>query len=349
MSRSLLGRVLAALGALLVIAGVVLMLAVVPAIKKLPSDTNVTRTYEGSMKVLLNPATMTFAHDVPVLLSRHFAVVKTDGNVALVREEKSLTSGGQMLEQVVNSYAIDRKTILGAPIPSSFNGAPGLFPRLGVVLSWPIGTKKQDITGWSDDYRGTVTLKFAGEVTNPRSHTKTYLFTSESGPKAIAAAEVARLGLPQQLPKQTLGGLIGASGMSPLVVKMLPTLLGQIPGASVPLGYTYEYEGKYWVDPTTGVLVDTEKHELRKVGLPDAVLAKTVLGALPEAQKAALRVTVSDLTYRATDKSVADAAKEAKDQGGRIRLYGSLLPWIGIVVGLVLLAGGVVVMGVRRG
>ena len=343
-----LGWTLAGLGVVLVAAGLVLMLAIVPGIKKLPSDTDVTREYTGTMPVLFNPQTFQFMRNLPITLERHFAVVKTDGNVALVKEERTMASGGKTLEQIVEDYAVDRTTMMSSDkYPSDWAQTEGFWPRQGIVISWPIGSQKKDYLGWSDDYRSTVPLTYAGETTYSRSGTKVYLYTSSSGPKPIAPAEVKAMGLPTELPKAKLTSLIGAAQMSPLVVQMLPKILQDIPGANVPLEYTYEYSGKYWIDPTTGIIIDTWKHELRKVGLSAAAAAKTPLAMLPAAEQAALRVPVSDYTYQATDASVQAAKKDAQDKGGRIRLFGTTLPWIGIGVGAaLLLLGGFIV--VRR-
>lgn len=335
----------AAIGVLLVVGGLVLMLAIVPGMKKMPADTDVTRTYEGTMPVQLNPQTFEFMHDLPIEIKRHFSVVKTSGNLALVKEEKTMTSGGQPLQQVVSDYSVDRSTMLWSDgYPADWADSDGFFKRAGLVLGWPIGTEKKDYTGWSDDYRATVPLKFDSEVTHDRSGLKTYLFTSASGPKPIAAEEVAALGLPTELPKAQLEAMVGQANLSPLVMKMMPQLMKSIPGDTVPLSYTYAYEGKYWIDPTTGVMIDTEKHELRKVGIADEVLAKTPLALLPEDQKDAARVAVSDFSYKTTDASVQDAKKDAQDKGGVIRLYGTTLPWIGIAVGVVLLIAGIVMV-----
>ncbi|MCZ7540572.1 MAG: hypothetical protein M5U29_11825 [Anaerolineae bacterium] len=54
------------------------------------------------------------------------------------------------------------------------------------------------------------------------------------------------------------------------------------------------------------MLIDTRKHELRSVGLGAEMLAGSPLAALPEDQRASLRVPVFDLTYQATDQSVRD-------------------------------------------
>ena len=218
-----LGWTLAGLGVVLVAAGLVLMLAIVPGMKKLPSDTDVTREYTGTMPVLFNPQTFQFMRNLPITLERHFAVVKTDGNVALVKEERTMASGGKTLEQIVEDYAVDRTTMMSSDkYPSDWAQTEGFWPRQGIVISWPIGSQKKDYLGWSDDYRSTVPLTYAGEMTYSRSGTKVYLYTSSSGPKPIAPAEVKAMGLPTELPKAKLTSLMGAAQMSPLVVQMLP-------------------------------------------------------------------------------------------------------------------------------
>jgi len=342
MNRGL-GWILAIVGAVLIVAGGLVMLVVVPGMKKLPADTDTTRHYEGTLAAQLDPATFTFVRDVPIELTRHFAVVETDGDLALVKEERTMTSGGKPIQQVVSHYAIDRSTMLASDeYADAWAKTEGFIPREGLVLSWPMDTEKKDQTGWSDDYMSTVPLVFDGEVTHERSGMKTYLFTSKSGPRPIDPAMVAAMGLPTELPRKQLEAMVAQANLSPLVASMLPKLLASIPGDTVPLAYYYAYEGKYWIDPATGIIVDTEKHEVRKAGIADEVLAETPLANLPEEQKDQARVAVSDFTYTATDQSVDDARADAEDAGGKIRLYGTVLPGVAVIVGAGLLVIGVI-------
>ena len=129
-----------------------------------------------------------------------------------------------------------------------------------------------------------------------------------------------------------------------MVNQQLPKLLAAWPQAIVPLQYYYEYKGQYWVDPTTGILVDTTKQEVRKVGLGDAFVKTTPLALLPAAQQALLRVTVSDYTYTQSDASVKDAAKQAKDLTNKLNLFGTTLPLALIVVGAVGIVAGAVLL-----
>ena len=40
------------------------------------------------------------------------------------------------------------------------------------------------------------------------------------------------------------------------MLAQLPAMLEQVPGDTVPLEYTYGFDKTYWIDPTTGVLID---------------------------------------------------------------------------------------------
>jgi hypothetical protein len=337
-----LGWVLAVVGVLLLAAGLVLMLAIVPGMKQLPADTDTTRDYEGTMTVMLNPADFTFVKMVPITLQRHFKVTETDGDLALVEEQKTMLGNGAPLQQVVTNYAVDRGTMEATTgFPEDWASSQGFVPREGIVLSWPMDTEQKDYEGWSDDYMSTVPLTFVEEATHERSGMTLYTFTSSSDPKPIVEETVTAMGLPTELPKDKLTALLGEIDVSALPGDLLPQLLAQLPDP-VPLGYYYGYEGTYWVDPATGIIVDTEKRETRSVTLSPDLFEGTPLALLPEDQLAILRVPVMDFKYTATDQSVADAKVDAEDGASKIQLYGTTLPWIGIIAGAVLLVLGVV-------
>jgi hypothetical protein len=355
MKRKRLVGPLAAAGVILVAGGLVLMIAVVPPMKKLPGDTDITRSYTGIMKTMLDPATLTVSKDVPITITRHVKALATSGDLAEVSESVQMAAGGRTIQNLLSTYAVDRSTLAAvgkAGVPADWTRASGYWPRTGVVFSWPIGVAKKDLVGWSDDYRGVVPLKFAGVVKHPRSGLTTYHFTSISAAKPIVPEQVKLMGLPTDVPKSALGTLIGSADLGPMgaiVKQMLPNLIAALPGATVPLQYFYSYEADYWIEPTSGVMVDTTKHELRTVGLPDSAIKGTVLAQLPTSQRAAMRIPVSDFTYSQSDASVADAAKQARDAAGAIGLFGTTLPIILIVLGALSLVGsGVVVVLARR-
>ncbi len=349
MNKKTLGGILLVLGLVLIVASLVVMLVIVPGMKQFPDDVDTTRLYSGTMPVLLAPqpdGSMTFLRDLAVDLERHFYTEEVDGDKALVVEEQTLSTGGQPLAQLLKRQAIDRKTMMFVDeIPEQWANVEGIYQRGGLILGWPIDTEKKDYDGWSDDYRDFVPLVFDSEVDHPRANIKTYLFTSAGEAKPINPEYVQTMGLPPAIPQDALTGLLaGMEGINPVIGTAFPLLMSMAEWPDpIPLEYTYEYTGEYWIEPTSGVLIDTHKVEIRKVTVPQDLLASLVtqIDALPVEVDSAviselLPLTVYYLDYQSTDQSVEDAKKDAEDAKNQINLYGSTLPIVGIVAGLAL-------------
>lgn len=357
MSRRALGGVLLGLGVVLIAAGLVAMGVIVPGMKQFPDDVDTTRMYEGTVPVQLNRQTFEFMRDLDVDLERHFMTVDTDGDKALVKEEQILSTQGQVLQTILKHHAIDRKTMEGLmEYPEKWANNENLFPREGLSLGWPIDSEKRDYVGWSDDYRTTVPLVYKGEVEHPRAKIKTYYFTSENAGTPIHPDAVAALGLPTEISQEQLAALIGGmEGMNPLVAQAFPLIMKTADWPDpVPLSYVYEYFGEYWIEPTTGVLIDTHKIEIRSVTMSEELLTALAaqIEALPGDMDPALigellPLPVSHLEYQGTDESVQDAKKDAEDAKSRLQLYGTILPIAAIVVGLLLAVIGIVLVARR--
>ncbi len=348
MNRKMLGGVLLVLGLALIAIGLVVMFVIVPGMKQFPDDVDTTRNYNGTMPVLLNPATFEFMTDLSVDLERHFETEEVDGDIALVLEVQTLSMGGQPLSApVVKRHVIDRKTMeFVEDYSGDWTALEGFVPRGGLVLGWPIDAEKEDYDGWSDDYQTKVLLEYVDTRDHPRAEIETYYFTSSSGPLPINPLAVAAMGLPAELTQAQIAALLG--GMEDVTEEMalgLPLALqaAQWPDP-VPLSYVYEYTGEYWIEPTTGVMIDTHKIEIRKVGFSDELMTSlaTVLAALPEgmvdpaALGEMLPIPVFYLDYQATDESVQDAKDDALDAKDQLQLFGTTMPVGLIVIGLVL-------------
>jgi hypothetical protein len=353
MNKKTLGGILLALGLALIVASLVVMLVVVPDMKQFPDDVDTTRVYAGTMPVLLAPqpdGSLTFLTDLDVDLERHFYTEEINGNDALVVEQQTLSTEGQPLAELLKRQAIDRKSMLFLEeIPEEWADGEGIYQRGGLVLGWPIDTEKKDYDGWSDDYRDIVPLAFDSEVEHPRAGIDTYLFTSASEAKPIVPEQVEVMGLPTAIPQETLTELLaGMEGISPVMANAIPLLISMADWPDpVPLEYSYEYTGEYWIEPATGVLIDTHKVEVRKVTVPEELLASLVeqIDSLPipvnsEIVTELLPLTVYHLDYQATDQTVQEAKDDAEDAKNQIELFGSTLPIVGIVTGLVLGAAG---------
>ena len=349
MNKKVLGGALLVLGLVLVVVGLVLNLVVVPGMKQFPDDVNTTRLYSGTMTTLLNPATFAFMHDIPVDLERHFETEATDGKLALVLEDQVLSAQGQTLLEIIKRHSINRKTMeFSSGYPSAWASTEGFVDRGGLVMGWPIDTKKKDYLGWSDDYGATVPLTFAREEEHPRAKINTYVFTSSSTPQPIVPAAVTGMGLPTELPQAQLAALIGGLDISPSIAAALPLVIKQANWPDpVPLTYTYEYTGEYWVEPATGVLIDTHKIEIRRVGvsqeLLDALVAR--LADLPievdlTMVSQLIPIEVFNLEYQSTDQSVQDAKKDAEDAKSQIQLFGTIVPLAAIIIGVLMALAG---------
>lgn len=355
MNRKLLGGVLLVLGLVLIVVGLVLMFVIVPGQKQFPDDVDTTRYYYGTMPALLNPETLALNKDLEVQLVRHFEAEEVDGDIALVLEEQTLMMGDTLLAApVIKRHVIDRKTMeFVEDYAGDWTTLEGFVPRGGLVLGWPIDTKKQNYDGWSDDYQQKVLLEFVEVVDHPRAGIETYYFKSGSGPMPIHPLAVTAMGFPVELSQEAIATMIGGMlaerddlDIAPEMLEGLPLVLkaAQWPDP-VPLEYLYEYEGEYWIEPTTGVLIDTHKIEIRTVTFSDELLASlaAALGALPAEMgidpamlNGMLPLPVFHLDYQTTDESVQDAKEDAEEVKDMLQLYGTTLPIAGIVIGLVL-------------
>lgn len=358
-NTKLTGSVLLVFGILLALVGVVIMAVIVPGIKQFPDDVDTTRYYEGTMPVLLNAETLEFMTDLDVILERHITTEDTDDGVALVKEEQTLLLKDQedappLLANVYH-YSIDRKTMeFDTDYPDTWAEKTGFWDREGLVIGWPIDASDEDAIGWSDNYRSTIDFNYEDEVTYDRTGIDTYYFTASSDAAPIPTEAAVYSGLPTELSHEQIASLVGSmEGVNPMVAAALPRLLEQAEWPDpAPLEFSYEYNAEYWVEPKTGVLIDTHKTEIRRVGFPAERIEtlRTEIEALPMELDEALvdqllsPVIVSYLEYRGTDQSVQEATDDAQDAIDQINLFGQTIPLIAIVVGAVLALIGAYLM-----
>src|SRR5690348_5825062 len=103
---------LSVLGVVLIAAAAILAWVVVPNRKQLPADTDTTRNFDGTAKVLLNPQALSsgdlravIATNVPVTAKRVVKAQATDGGVAQVSDARTLSiAGGQQVGSSSATY-----------------------------------------------------------------------------------------------------------------------------------------------------------------------------------------------------------------------------------------------------
>lgn len=361
-------------GVILIIAGLLLMLVIVPGMKKLPDDVDITRQYNVEFLTLLDAETLTFTRfaegENPNLrIDRHVVAEEVDGDKLLVREEQILMNGDEALASQLKRYPLDRKTmeILQGDFPEGWK-KEGYLEREGLVIGWPIDAEQKDYDGWSDDYRSTVVLKYEGE--QEHAGIDTYYFTSESDAQPIHPDDVTRLGLPTSISADALATLASSIDVEGVELSFaarikLLTLIQEAVAETqpegtegIPLVYYYDYQGEYWVEPQTGVLVDTRKYEHRAASFPpemmEAIQAKLDSQPDPDAAdylppeilNSLFPITVNEFVYQGTEDSVQDARQDAEDAISQLTLFGQTLPIALIVIGLLMGIGGA--YGMRR-
>ncbi len=327
------GSLVLLLGLLLVAAGLGAKFWYMPMKAVWPDDVNSTRTYEGTLVTMLNPAALAtmdvanlFYRDVPIMVDRHVTTEAVDGNQALVKEDVVVNGpDGQPIPGLAATYwyAIDRKTTEEIP---NFTDNPGVDDnRRGLVIGFPIGTEKRTYDGWSDDFQAVVPVEFV--AVEDHEGMSTYHFRSSSEPGPLLDPAVLAM-FPQALPKAALEGMAPLLGLPPELLQGLAALLPLLPDP-VPLSYLYGYETDYWVEPTTGVLIDYTKDEARYLALGPG------------------QIEVFHMIYQATDQSIADAKDDAEGPKMLLDLF-EWLPWVVAGLGAVVALGGIFMLAGKR-
>jgi len=312
---------LGVLGVLLIAAAAILAWVIVPGRTELPADTNTVRDFSGTARVLLDPRAVAAGDlrnallvDAPVTAQRTVKVLATDGDAAQVSDRRTVAvQGGQQVGGTDVTYAVDRKTLEGA---SGFPDSWDAVQPNGLTVSWAIGAEQKDYPVWVNETQTSATAKFVR--TEEKNGVDTYVYEVATATAPIKDQQV--LGsLPTNLPGTTIAALASRlplpDDQKALLAQALPTL-----GAQVPLSYTYESTSTVWVEPTTGLVVDTERRETRKAGIGS-------VGAVP----------IYDVSTSFTDQSVQAAADDATDKKDDINRLGTTWPWIIAIVGIVLL------------
>jgi len=316
-------------GVILIAGAFVLAYVITPNyVARLPGDTDHNRSYAGTFKTLLDAQEVAKGNlvtavkqNVPLAIERTVKVTDTSGNTALVSDSRTTSAAGNQVEKTTWQYALNRKTLEPATShPASWT----VVDAQGLTVSWPLGAEKKTYTGWRPETKTTTPLTYTR--TEDKSGLSTYVYEASLPPTRITDSQVLA-GLPPAVPQKTLAlvaqlGTLSAASRQQLAA-LLPTL-----GDPVPLAYTLQSADTFWIEPETGIVVDTQRNQQRTAG----VVAPNGGAFLP-------LLPVSDVTYQQTPASVKDAASDASDGRDAIQLFGTILPIVAGVVGALLIAG----------
>lgn len=319
------------IGALLIVAGVVVKWFVTPALAKYPADNETVRIYNGTLDILNREAFETldlpnlFYQDVDATIERRVETLDATGDEALISDSQVLTAAdGAVVLTSESYYVIDRETM--EHTSGSELATPDVLPRSGLVVTWPLHTEQRDYAGWSDDPAIQVDVVYEGD--EERAGRDTYKFSVSIPPTKIVD-EQTLAEFPESVPKAVLSLAGPLLGLTPEAQEQLNAALPALPD-EVPLSYTYQTEVEYWVDPTTGILIDIQRHDIRQVALEPA--PDQIVPLLP----------VYDLMFTTSPESVEDASDDASFYGTLLSVGETIVPIATWVLGGLLVIGGIV-------
>ncbi len=328
------------LGVLLIAAAGVTAFFITPHyVSRLPGDAKAQRSYSGTFKTLLDPQAVAqgnlvaaLKQNVPLTVDRSVKVERTSGDTALVSDARTTSAAGTTVEKTLWQYALDRRNL--EPV-AKHPGDWTVVDAHGLTVSWPIGAKKKTYTGWVPETASTTPVTFTR--TENHAGIPTYVYQVNAAPAPIADAQVLAP-LPKALPQSLLKLVATLGPLTPEAKLQLTALLPTL-GDPVPLSYTQQENDSFWVEPETGVVIDAVRSQQRNAGVRN-----------PNGGAFIPLLPVIDASYQQTPKSVQDAVHDAQKGRKSIELYGTTLPVIAAVLGLVLVVGGLLLgRRARRG
>lgn len=316
---------LIAAGVLLIALAGVLRFAVVPALTKLPGDTDTIAHYEGRATLLNSKALQSgdtanaLMTDVPITVDRHIYVSSTTGDVAVLHDDAVINGPNGLKVDQTHTYALDRVTLGSAPAPAGTE----VESHTGLTVSLALDPPADDSQRyWDSGTQTAVPLTYKGSDTVLGREVYRYEVSAQGPLKNPATLRTLPTALPKALVEQLLP-LLPATQQDALRGG-LPTL----PDV-VPLTYTSSN--------ALNVAVD------RKLGTPITATQRqqVVAGVEVGGQRVDL-LPVSAFDIKTTEASAKASAERANSAANKLRLVADIVPLGSIALGLVLLVIGIV-------
>ena len=313
--------VLAAVGVVLIVLGVLVRFVVVPVATKLPGSTNLSVTYSGKATLLNSSALQSgdtknvIATNVPITVDRQLKVTSIHGEVAIVSDDLTIHAGSQTLPSD-HTYALNRTTLEGVTPPA------GVFvePSVGALSSmFPIGPAANSSYRFYDaSTRNFVPISYTGHATRDGRAVNLYAISSSGAVKDPGLLKM----LPPSLPKKLIAGL------APLLpaaeqAKFTPAVLSALPNP-IPLSYTGTTSIAAAVDSQTGIPIT------------ETISEQVVVNVTAGSQTLSL-IPVLALDFHLTPASTTYLANKAKTTGELLTLMKVIVPIVLVAIGVVLL------------
>src|SRR6266852_1379546 len=313
--------VLAVIGIVVIVLGVLVRFVVVPVATKPPGSTNLGVTYSGTATLLNSSALQSgdtkhvIAANVPTTVDRRLKVTGVHGDTAIVSDDLTIHAGSQTLPSD-HTYALDRTTLEGVTPPPGVSAEPS---KGALSSTFPIGPQTDGSYRYYDPAtRGIVPISYTGRATRGGRPVNVYKIASTG---AVQDPGLLKL-LPPSLPKKLIASL---APLLPAAVQatITPATLAALP-SPVPLSYTGTTNIVAYVDSQTGVPID------------QTVSEQVVVNVAAGAQALSL-IPVLTIDFHVTPASMNYLASKAKTAGELLTLMTVIVPIALVVIGVVLL------------
>lgn len=318
--------VLATVGMVVIVLGVMLRFVVVPIATKLPASTDLGITYSGTSTLLNSQALQSgdiknvIASNVPITIDRRVKVMSTRGDTAVVSDNLTVHAGSQTLPSP-HTYALDRTSLEGVTPPKGVSVEPS---NGSLSSTFPIGPKANNSYRYYDPTtRQIVPITYTGHATLDGRSVNVYKFAA-TGP--VNDPGLLKI-LPSSLPKNLVAGL--APLLPPAVkAEISPATLATLPDP-IPLTYTAGTNIVAYVDRQTGVPIN------------EAISEQIVVNVAVGSQSLSL-IPVLALDFQVSPASMKYLAHKAKTAGVLLTLIKVTVPIALIAIGGVLLVVAII-------
>ncbi|TQC42552.1 DUF3068 domain-containing protein [Rhodococcus sp. WS4] len=309
------------IGLVLIALAALTRFVVTPYMAQLPSDTDVTVTYTGTA-ILLNADALqagdvanAVAEDVPVTIDRRVHVLDTKGSTAVVADEATIQAGPAVLPST-HTYAVDRTSLEAVSGP---DGAPAVEQASGLTVAFPVHPAPEDrYAYWDPQSRTSAPITYTGQNTRQGRDVRVYTTTVSGTLKDDATLAT----LPPALPKNLLASL--APALPAEVMAAVGPLVPTLPDP-VPLAYTADTTLTFYVDNTSGVVLDARLQQQVTAGIAANGSTTDVTPVL------AVDATV-------TPESRQAAADTAASISTALTMLGTVTPIVLLLLGLIAVA-----------
>jgi Porin PorA len=303
-----------------------------PAVHQVPSNVDTTVNLSGTMDLFDQAALLSgnaagiIKPNVPVTVAQHVKVVSTAGSTAVMSDETTVTGpGSTTIMSSKNTWAVDRITLLGATAPAGTT----VTPHDGLVVGFPLTPEPKDYPYWDTTTQSTATAQYLRAEDHAGRASYVYQVKASGAVKDPQILAV----VPKGLPKEAL--LAFAAGLDPQVQQMLAGLAPLLP-AEIPLNYVATTDTTFWVDTSTGIVLDVNRSQKIGADLP----AQFAQLGLP---------TEINLKLAYTADTVSKAAADAATATDQLRLISTVIPLALLGLGLIVLLVTLIAAIRRRG